>query len=504
MIRGVAIMVALAVCTTAAAETRRVAVVIGNNAGDDTKASLRYAELDADKLARVLVELGGVAPGDLFLLQGKDLRALESTLGRAKARIAGYRGRLDHVIVIFYFSGHSDGVALELGHDRFTFAALRDWLRDAGGDVRLAVVDSCKSGALLASKGGTPGPAFHIRLADELASTGEALLTSSAADESALESREIGGSFFTHHLVSGLRGAADSSGDGRVTLTEAYQYAYKHTIATSGATLEGPQHPTYDYRLSGEGELVLTELASPSASLTVSDDFDRALVVDVVRAQVIAELGHGDPTRIAIEPGRYTVRTWRGGRTFEATIAVAANQQRIVASNELAATTLVGSSTKGDLTVEPRHVRAIEIGVAAGGQAAIAKQVALLDSLHADVRFPALHGAFLAIEASSRRDGSVRETSGFVFVGFRAGRPLGPVNAAFGVDVGGGTVVQDLGSRWTTGAFAIGALGELSLPVGRRVAVSLQAHVPATLLKADGHIALVTLPAAWLGIVIAR
>src|SRR5439155_3278375 len=135
---------------------------------------------------------------------------------------------------------------------------LRKWLAATGVDVKVALVDSCKSGALLQAKGGTRGMPFQIRLTDDLASTGEALLTSSAADEVALESKEIGGSFFTHHFVSGLRGAADASGDGIVTLNEAYQYAYAHTISTTGQTIIGPQHPAYDYRLTGQGELVLT------------------------------------------------------------------------------------------------------------------------------------------------------------------------------------------------------------------------------------------------------
>ena len=38
--------------------------------------------------------------------------------------------------------------------DRLTFSELRHWLGSTGAEVRLALVDSCKSGALLAVKGG--------------------------------------------------------------------------------------------------------------------------------------------------------------------------------------------------------------------------------------------------------------------------------------------------------------------------------------------------------------
>ena len=59
---------------------------------------------------------------------------------------------------------------------------------------------------------------------------GHAFLTSSSADEAAQESDRIGGSFFTHYLITGLRGGADANADGKVTLGEAYQFAFAETV----------------------------------------------------------------------------------------------------------------------------------------------------------------------------------------------------------------------------------------------------------------------------------
>ena len=92
------------------------------------------------------------------------------------------------------------------------YEELKSWLAE--------IVDSCRSGALFAQKGGTPIAPFGVHLVDDLPSKGEATITSSAADENSLELREIRGSVFTHHLISGLRGAADISGDGRVSLAD--------------------------------------------------------------------------------------------------------------------------------------------------------------------------------------------------------------------------------------------------------------------------------------------
>jgi hypothetical protein len=502
VIRVLLIALVIAASATASAETRRVAVVVGNNIGNGSQPPLRYAEIDAGKISRVLVELGGVAPADLFVLQGKNLATLEHTLTSVKAKIASYQKTgLDRVIVIFYFSGHSDGLALELGHERFTFAALRRWLKETGAEIRVGLVDACKSGALLAIKGGAPGPAFQIRLTDDLSSTGEALLTSSAADENALESKEIAGSFFTHHLVSGLRGAADSSGDNRVTLTEAYQYAYKHTITTSGATVAGPQHPAYDYRLTGQGELILTELARPTAALTVPAGFDRVLVIDAARDQVIAELGPGASSRIAVMPGRYGVRGWKREQVFEGKFAVARGELRAVRSDELRAITLSASRAKGELTAGA-HTPSLPIAL---GVAAVARDgIALgaLGGLRVGVRSPALRGPTLAFDVATRRAGELRETTTFVFGGYRLGREAGRLRAWAGLELGGGVVLQSVGATTSTGAVAIAPLAGLSLALTSRAALVFEAHVPAALLKQDGEITVVALPAAWLGVVV--
>jgi len=307
----------LAAALPASAETHRVAVIVGSNAGSGEFPALRWAEADAGKMARLLTEVGQVRPGDLFLLQGRSLEEVDQALRLAEARVAELHRLPDaRVVLIFFFSGHSDGEALELGRQRLPFAQLKRLLAATDAEVRLTIIDACKSGAAVQIKGGKPAPAFTIRLSDELQATGEVMLTSSAADEVALESREVRGSYVTHHLVSGLRGAADVSGDGLVTLAEAYRYAYDRTLSATSSTLTGPQHPVYDYRLSGQGELVLATLSRTTASLVLPSGYDRVLVVDLARDQVVAELGGGSGGVIAVPPGTVGIRAFRGAQAF--------------------------------------------------------------------------------------------------------------------------------------------------------------------------------------------
>jgi len=72
---------------------------------------------------------------------------------------------------------------------------------------------------------------------------GYAFMTSSSASEAAQESSRLKRSFFTHNLISGMRGAADMNQDGRITLNEAYQFAFDGTLTQTEKTLAGPSTP---------------------------------------------------------------------------------------------------------------------------------------------------------------------------------------------------------------------------------------------------------------------
>ena len=73
-----------------ASTTQRLALVVGNNLGADL-APLHYAEEDAAKMARVLTELGGVAPADLTLLRGGNAARGGGLRPRSQARLAALR-----------------------------------------------------------------------------------------------------------------------------------------------------------------------------------------------------------------------------------------------------------------------------------------------------------------------------------------------------------------------------------------------------------------------------
>ena len=190
-------------------------------------------------------------------------------------------------------------------------AELRRRLADSKADIRLGVIDACEAGAITREKGGRPAPSFLFDSHQLEPSTGLILITSSTEEESSQESDELGGSFFTHYLASGLRGDADETGDRRVTLEEIYRYAYNKTVAQTAGTRSGVQHPTYHFDLKGNGSLVLTDLSVGGTevrfSAPVSGHF---LIFDMGREQVAAEVKKAAGVRrhIALPPGKYVVK----------------------------------------------------------------------------------------------------------------------------------------------------------------------------------------------------
>ncbi|MFH1568790.1 MAG: hypothetical protein ABIL09_12395, partial [Gemmatimonadota bacterium] len=163
---------------------------------------------------------------------------------------------------------------------------------------------------------------------------GYAFLTSSSAEETAQESDRIQSSFFTYYLLSGMRGAADASGDGQVTLSEAYHFAFSETLARTVELKGGAQHPNYDMSLTGTGDVVMTDVRRTSAGLLLAGDLGGRVFVRNADRQVVAELLKPDDraVELGLEPGRYQVYLERGSDLRSAEVAVADGQRLALAA----------------------------------------------------------------------------------------------------------------------------------------------------------------------------
>lgn len=305
---------ALALLLAAAVQAepmRRFALVVGNDEGGADTRPLRYAQEDARKMHGLLARLGGVDPGDARLLLNEEAKDVLTALADLEARAKATQARGERTALLVYYSGHAKDGALRLGDTRLPFDALKRRMAEAPADIRIAILDSCRSGALTRTKGARRAPAFSIDSGAGRDARGLVILTSSSADEDSQESDAIGGSYFSHHLASGLLGDADRSGDGRVTLFEAYSHAYARTVADTAASSAGPQHPTFSYDLAGNGDLVLTDLRASSEGLVVPRAAPPGAYYFVdPGGMVVAELDKVADLerRVALAPGTYRVK----------------------------------------------------------------------------------------------------------------------------------------------------------------------------------------------------
>lgn len=307
------------------AAIRRYAVIVGNDLGAPGEEPLRYATSDARKIAEVLTSLGSVPKENLVLFENASAGDVERALIAVNDRIRVEQDRGDEAVLVVYYSGHADARALHMGRTRLDLDRMRRLVRGSAATFRLLILDACRSGALTRAKGARRIPPFALGLDEQLPGEGVVFMTASAAHEEAQESDEIRGSFFTHHLVSGLRGAADADGDGVVSVSEAYDHAYAATIRATSRSQYGTQHPHFQFDFRGQGRIALTRLRiERSGALVFPRDRSYIVFRDDARGAVIGEVGAAALRRtLLVESGTYFIRGRATDHLLEGTIEVA-------------------------------------------------------------------------------------------------------------------------------------------------------------------------------------
>lgn len=347
---------------------QRFTLVIGANFGGAERPRLQYAVADAERFARVLVELGGVPQANEIVLRQPKLRDVMDAIDRMSVRVADARRSAGRTEVLLYYSGHADEQGLLIGDDRYSYRTLRERLDQIPADVRIAVLDACASGAFTRIKSGKARPAFAVDESSNM--RGHAFLTSSAATEAAQESDRIRASYFTHYLVSGFRGAADHSGDGKVTLNEAYQFAFNETLGRTVDTKAGAQHPSYEINMSGTGDVVMTDIRQTTATLVLPEDLDGRFYVRNAQKELVVELykPRGRRVELGVEPGSYEVRVEIRRASLTAKTDVADGARVVLEPRQFGPAAVEATRRRGDdegriLAVDGRNRLSIRLGM---------------------------------------------------------------------------------------------------------------------------------------------
>jgi hypothetical protein len=328
--------------------SRRLLLVIGANNGGPGRDKLRYAVSDARAVIQVLENLGGVSPDDSRLLVEPDRQTCIWEIGRLRERIDRLRSQHQRLEVFIYYSGHSDEDSILLGREKISYRELRGQLESLTADVRIAILDSCASGAFIRAKGGQKRSPFLFDSAYDM--KGFAVMTSSSADEASQESDRIQGSFFTHYLIGGLRGAADTSQDGRITLSEAYQYAFSETLRQTVKTVHGPQHPNYNIQMSGTGDVVITDVHKADSLLRLSRELAGKIFIHNQANALVMEFQKpaNIELELALDKGRYRLIVVTADEIQEATVELAASGTQELGEAQFKRTEIIDAIARGD------------------------------------------------------------------------------------------------------------------------------------------------------------
>lgn len=350
---SVVVLVLLAAASSVSAaqeiQINRYVLAVSANYGGEGRPTLRYAASDARSFVNVLKEMGGVQAGNVVEVKEPSVAAFQQKIDELDKKIAKNKSAGGRDEVLVYYSGHADEKGLRLGKETFAWKALRSKIDSLHADVKIAVIDACGSGAITRAKGGVAVPAFMVDKSSDM--KGYAFITSSTQDESSQESDKLKGSFFTHSLVSGLRGAGDISGDGKVTLSEAYQFAFNETLQKTEATMGGAQHPSRDMNLAGTGDVVMTDLRSMNAGLDIGEDVEGRLFIRDERGELVAELYKkaGRPINLGLAAGKYSVRLERPAEYKEASVTLQDNYRAQLTQKQFSAIVAEKTTLRGEI-----------------------------------------------------------------------------------------------------------------------------------------------------------
>ncbi len=198
--------------------------------------TLNYTDDDAYQMYAFLKSPEGGALSDEQVEILVDENATRTNIELALSEKLGQADADD--IVVFYFSGHGvdgyfvpvdfDGINNLLSHKR-----VEQLLASSSAKHKLVLADACHSGGLLAARNMS---ASSSRLYDAFTNStgGTALLLSSRSEEVSLEANNLRSGVFSHYVMRGMKGEADTNRNRIVTVDELHKYVYDNVRQYTG------------------------------------------------------------------------------------------------------------------------------------------------------------------------------------------------------------------------------------------------------------------------------
>jgi Caspase domain len=312
----------------------RILIAVSSKVGVGTDRPLKHAGRDADRMADALIRMGDVSKERVIRLSEPTRAELQAAFQKAAQTASAQGARPEETTLFFYFSGHGDRQALHLKGETFTLSELSTGMASVPADLRLVITDACRTRDLR-QKGPEVEPGFAISVTPQ-AAKGAVWVHASADGEVAQESDELEGAVFSHYWTSGLLGAADLDGDKRITLSEAYTYAYNQTLYRSSQSSGVLQRPEVDLSVKEMAPIVLTRLLPNAATLRLPQSADTQYLVYTALSHSVMGEAWGAPDRrvtMGLPPGKYLVHR-RGARSGALDVSLSKGEARDVDAND--------------------------------------------------------------------------------------------------------------------------------------------------------------------------
>jgi uncharacterized caspase-like protein len=191
--------------------------------------SLKYTDDDAYRVYAFLKSPEGGALADDQISILIDESATKRNIMKSLDDLVARAGENDAVFC--FFSGHGiNGHFLPIDSDGYqnslAYEEVKERLQSCKAKQKLYVADACYSGSLLSSRTSLTQSVEMLYGKLNETSGGTAFLLSSKKEEYSLESEGLRQGIFSHFLIKGLKGDADSNGDNIVSVSELYKYVY--------------------------------------------------------------------------------------------------------------------------------------------------------------------------------------------------------------------------------------------------------------------------------------
>lgn len=235
-------------------ESKIWAVVIGVSDYDHMPV-LRYTDDDAYRIYAFLKspEGGALADEQIRILIDED--ATKIKILQAMEQVFAKAGSDD--MILLYFSGHGlkdSFLPIDFNgyHNKLFHTEINAALKKSRARYKLCIADACHSGNLLAMRGAQGQvqnilSSYYKNLARS--SAGTALIMSSKSTETSLESSGLRQGVFTHFLIRGLKGEANSNRDDYVSIMELFNYVQQNVRVYTNKRQSPVIQGDYDYRM---------------------------------------------------------------------------------------------------------------------------------------------------------------------------------------------------------------------------------------------------------------